>query len=86
MVLRTPQRLNDVSQSRKRYVYVVAIGLVHDYVTRSKFITKPHFREFFQTTVNFVLFSRGYSFHGCYFGDLTTVTLAICVLILGRIS
>ena len=86
MILRTPERLSDVCQSRKRYVDVVAIGLEHDYVTSSEFITKPHFREFFQTTVTVVLFSRGYSFHSCYFGDLTNVTSAICVLILGRIS
>ena len=63
------------------------MGLVHDYVTQlSKFTTKPHFREFFRTTVTFVLFSRGYFPPGCYFGDLNTVKIAICVSILGRTS
>jgi len=45
------------------------------YVARSKFNTKPRLRKISQTSNTFVLFTRGYYFHLCCFGNLSLITL-----------
>ena len=72
--------LDTLTQAKKNLACSWSIGLMQDHITCSKFSTKPHLATFFQTFVAYVLFSCGYSFHFCCFGNKYLAKFKICIL------
>ena len=68
-----------VCQVAKNHINFVcwpsSIRLVHDYITCWQFTPKPWLQNVSQTPDNFMLFSFGYSFHLCSFGNLFMIKL-----------
>ena len=64
----------------KRTYRANVIGLIRDYVHAKNPSPSLFCATFFLTSVVFVLFSRGYPFHLCCFGNKYLIKFKICIL------